>query len=178
VALFGIIGAVVAAAAIGAFLLLSGDDDTPLENGETPTVETTPVATSTNAATPTEAATATPTQPAPPTATPTFAPPPGVDFSAIRDIRIEGGTYVVDFETFEFEAVVPGQHVHFFFDTVSEANAGVPGSGPWELYGGPSPFTVYGPGDRPPGAEQMCVLVANPDHSIQPGTGNCFDLPD
>ncbi len=116
--------------------------------------------------------------PSAPTATPTFAPPPGVDFSAIRDIRLQGNSYVVEFETFEFEPALPGQHVHFFFDTVSEGQAGVPGSGPWAIYGGSSPFTELGPANRPPGAEQMCVLVANPNHSIQPATGNCFDLPD
>lgn len=181
VALYAIAGLVVAVAAVAAFVLLSGDDDDPVIAGnETSTAEATAEATPTDEAeaTPTEAATATPTQPAPPTATPTFAPPPGVDFSAIRDIRVDGASYVVDFETFEFDPVLPGQHVHFFFDTVTVANAGSPGSGPWELYGGPSPFTAYGPGDRPPGAEQLCVLVANPDHSIQRDTGNCFDLPD
>ena len=26
-------------------------------------------------------------------------------------------------------------------------------------------------------ATQMCILVANPDHSIEPGTGNCWALP-
>jgi hypothetical protein len=67
--------------------------------------------------------------------------------------------------------------VHFFFNTVSPEQAGVPGSGPWILYGGASPFTGYGVGDRPGGATQMCILVANPDHSVQLGTGNCVDLP-
>lgn len=183
VALFAIGAVLLAGAAVAAFVLLSGDDDDPVVAGnETATAEPTQEATPTDEAeatpTPTEAATATATQPAPPTATPTFAPPPGVDFSAIRDIRVDGASYVVDFETFEFEPVLPGQHVHFFFDTVSEAQAGSPGGGPWAVYGGGSPFTQLGPGDRPAGAEQMCVLVANPNHSIQPGTGNCFDLPD
>ena len=50
-------------------------------------------------------------------------------------------------------------------------------SGPWILYGGASPFTGYGVGDRPGGATQMCILVANADHSVQLGTGNCVDLP-
>ena len=59
----------------------------------------------------------------------------------------------------------------------SEANAGMPGSGPWILYGGPRPFTQYTANDRPAAATQMCALVANADHSIQPGSGNCYPLP-
>lgn len=51
------------------------------------------------------------------------------------------------------------------------------GSGPWFVYGGPSPFTGYGAADRPLGATRLCVLVANPDHSIILGSGNCVDLP-
>jgi hypothetical protein len=72
---------------------------------------------------------------------------------------------------------MPGQHVHFFFNTVPPAQAGVPGSGPWYAYGGSSPFIGYGIADRPPAATQMCILVANPDHSVIQNTGNCFNLP-
>jgi hypothetical protein len=66
--------------------------------------------------------------------------------------------------------------VHFFFDTVPPDEAGLPGQGPWIVYGGPSPFTGYGVADRGD-AMQMCILVANADHSVQVNTGNCFDLP-
>ena len=68
-------------------------------------------------------------------------------------------------------------HIHFFFDTVPPEQAGVPGSGPWILYGGPRPFTGYGVGDRPGGANYMCALVANPDHSVIANSGNCWGLP-
>ncbi len=95
----------------------------------------------------------------------------------INDIAVQEGVYVVDFETSGFTPQLPGQHVHFFFDTVPPEQAGVPGDGPWILYGGPSPFTGYGVADRPGGATQMCILVANQDHSVQLGTGNCVDLP-
>lgn len=92
----------------------------------------------------------------------------------------ETNRYVVDFETENFTPALPGTHVHFFFDTVAEADAGVPGSGPWVVYGGSSPFTGYTFADRPfgpDGAERLCILVANPDHSVQTGTGNCMKLP-
>jgi len=86
--------------------------------------------------------------------------------------------YVVDYETFEFTETLPGTHVHFFFNTVSVANAGAPGLGPWKLYGGPRPFTDYGTSNRPTNASELCVLVANSDHSVIADSGNCFPLPD
>jgi actin-like ATPase involved in cell morphogenesis len=104
--------------------------------------------------------------------------PAGEKFVTIDGITLDGDTYVVDYTTYEYEAELPGQHVHFFFDTVPPEQAGVPGDGPWILYGGPSPFTEYTATDRPNGATQMCALVANPDHSVIAGSGTCVDLPD
>jgi hypothetical protein len=102
--------------------------------------------------------------------------PPG-PYVRINAIHLEGTNYVVEYETFEYMERLPGIHVHFFFDTVGEENAGVPGKGPWILYGGPRPFTEYTTLDRPAIATQMCALAANPDHSIIPHTGNCVALP-
>ena len=95
----------------------------------------------------------------------------------ITGISISDGRYVVDYQVFGFEPALPGQHMHFFFNTVSVADAGVPGTGPWFLYAGPMPFTGYKVSDRPAAATQMCILVAKSDHSIIPDTGNCVDLP-
>jgi formylglycine-generating enzyme required for sulfatase activity len=125
-----------------------------------------------------------------PTSEPTFTPtvtmeptatvPIGIPFSRINSISIEGSTYVVDYETFEFTEKISSVdlHVHFFFDTVPPEQAGVPGGGPWKLYGGPRPFTGYLVTDRPASATQMCILVANPDHSVHADSGNCVELPD
>ena len=85
--------------------------------------------------------------------------------------------YQVAYETFGFTEVLPGQHIHFFFDTVTPENAGMPGSGPWILYGGPRPFTGYSVYQKPKDATQMCALVANANHSIIMESGNCVDLP-
>jgi hypothetical protein len=88
-------------------------------------------------------------------------------------------TYNVYFET-NYETDNSSYHVHFFFDTVSPANAGIPGSGPWKIYDGSSPFTQYTFVDRPfgaYGAERICALVANPNHSIRLNSGNCVKLP-
>ena len=127
--------------------------------------------------------TAVPPTDVPPTAAPTATPAPteepaGPNYSVrITSIGLEGGTYVVNYETTGYTEQLPGMHVHFYFDTVSEANAGVPGSGPWILYGGPRPFKGYSESQRPAGASSMCARVANPDHSIIYGTGNCYPLP-
>lgn len=119
--------------------------------------------------------TKTPTQ----TQTPTATVPVGIPFSRINNITIDDqGRYVVDYETFEFTEKLPGMHVHFFFNTVPPEQAGVPGSGPWILYGGPRPFKGYKVSDRPQAATQMCILVANPDHSVHANSGNCYDLPE
>ncbi len=95
----------------------------------------------------------------------------------ITGIAVSDGRYVVDYQTFGYTPALPGTHMHFFFDTVSVPDAGVPGAGPWFLYAGPPPFTGYKVSDKPADASQMCILVANPDHSIIPDTGNCMTLP-
>jgi hypothetical protein len=59
----------------------------------------------------------------------------------------------------------------------------MPGGGPWQLYPaaagqpGTSPFTLLTVASRPANATQMCILVANADHSVNQGTGNCAALP-
>lgn len=118
------------------------------------------------------------TIPATATLTLTATVPPGVLYARINAITIdENQRYIVEYETFEFTEQLPGMHVHFFFDTVPPEQAGVPGQGPWYLYGGPRPFTGYSISDRPEHAEQMCILVANADHSVHLNSGSCLDLP-
>lgn len=154
-----------------------------LFGGGTPAVPEptdTPEATEVPVVVPTETEVPPPTLPPTDTPTPSLTPTPTVPpgpYVRINDISIEGGHYVVEYETFEYTETLPGMHVHFFYDTVSEADAGVPGAGPWILYGGPRPFREYTVASRPAAATQMCALVANADHSIIPGTGNCMDLP-
>jgi serine/threonine protein kinase len=95
----------------------------------------------------------------------------------INSISLDGNSYVVDYETFGYTEKLPGMHVHFFFNSVPPDQAGMPGMGPWILYGGPRPFTKYKVSQRPAAATQMCALVANADHSVIADSGNCVDLP-
>ena len=149
------------------------DTQTPTN---TPTKTPTPIPpTATNSPTPSD----TPTATASPTATATPTVPPGVLFARINNITInEQQRYVIDYETFEFIERIPcNNNVHFYFDTVSQENAGEPGSGPWIAYGGPRPFTGYAVYDRPPGANRMCIIVANSNHTIHLNSGYCVELP-
>jgi len=113
-----------------------------------------------------------------PASTPTATIPPG-PYVRINLITIDANNrYVVEYETFEFTEILPGMHIHFFWNTVPVQNAGSPGSGPWILYGGPRPFTGYRVSDKPSAATQMCARVANGNHSLNGlESGNCVDLP-
>jgi serine/threonine protein kinase len=149
---------------------------------ETPTPTETaaaPTATSTDEP-PTAAPTATsnpPTNTPAPTATPSFTSTPAGLTVHIRGISLSGSTYIVDYTTSGYTEALPGMHIHFFFNTVPPEQAGLPGGGPWYVWGGPRPFNGYTTGDRPGSASQMCALVANADHSIVLNTGNCANLP-
>lgn len=115
-----------------------------------------------------------------PTAEPAAVPQPTATSGPrvqITSVTEDNGRYVINYETSGYTPLLPGMHIHFFFNTVAPENAGSPGSGPWKLYDSPSPFTGWLVSDRPDGATQMCALVANPDHSVQLGTGNCVNLP-
>jgi serine/threonine protein kinase len=131
-----------------------------------------PIATSTTAA---ATNTPPPSETPAPTVEPTATYPPL--YVRINGITVDGKQYAVDYETFGYTEKLPGMHVHFFFNTVSPEQAGMPGSGPWYLYGGPRPFKGYSVSQRPAAATQMCALVANGNHSVIADSGNCVDLP-
>jgi len=176
----GIIGGVLAIAILGAggFFLFgqTGSEEVTPEPAVVVAVETaTPTATET--AVPPTNTVGPPTETLVPTLTPTETVPPG-PYSRINQISIENGRYIVEYETFAYQEVLPGMHIHFFFDTVPPAQAGAPGAGPWFVWGGPIPFNGYDLTNRPGSATQMCALVANPNHSIILDTGNCVDLPE
>lgn len=102
----------------------------------------------------------------------------------IQGVGLFGDRYVVDFMVSGFEPHIgccgdDSHHLHFYFDSIEAENAGTNGPSPesWEMYDGASPFTAYGQSQRPPGATQLCVLVADTEHAVEVGTGNCHELP-
>jgi hypothetical protein len=86
--------------------------------------------------------------------------------------------YVVEYVAHNFKEALPGMHMHFFFNTTPADQTGMSGGGARLMYGGPTPFTGYTASDRPGDASKLCVLVANPDHTVISDSGNCFQLPD
>jgi hypothetical protein len=110
-----------------------------------------------------------------PTSTPEVPPGPYV---RINEITIDADLHVVEYETFEYTEQLPGMHVHFYYDSVIEEQAGLPGGGPWIVYRGPRPFKGYSVASRPANASQMCARVANANHSIIMNSGNCTYLPE
>ena len=110
-------------------------------------------------------------------------PPPGAEPPKGLSIEITGvavsadNRYVTDFIAEGFTPAYPGTHIHFYFDTFTPEQVGIGGEANRRAYGGPSPFAGYSADERPDGATQLCAVVANPDHSVVVGSGNCFPLP-
>ncbi|HSJ53092.1 MAG TPA: hypothetical protein VLC52_05030, partial [Anaerolineae bacterium] len=110
-------------------------------------------------------------------------PPPGAVPPAGPGVELMGITvdaenrYAVDFAVEGFEPAYPGTHIHFFFNTFSPADVGIGGEANRRAFGGPPPFTGFATADRPAGATGLCAVVANPDHTVVPDSGNCLDLP-
>jgi hypothetical protein len=98
--------------------------------------------------------------------------------AAVTSVTLAGDRYQVEFSTTGFEPAMGGAHVHFFWDTVPPERAGLPATGPYLVHTGGSPFAELGPATRPEGATAICVIVANPDHTVVPGSGNCVALPE
>ena len=108
---------------------------------------------------------------------------PGGRYARINSIAVDGDRYAVDWEPFNFAPLIgPGPedfHVHFFFDDVAPENAGTngPSPGSWDLYDGGSPYTGMSLASKPASASQLCVLVADANHAVTVGTGNCMPVP-
>jgi hypothetical protein len=133
----------------------------------TPTIEPTDTAEPTETPTPTD------------TPEPTNTPTPSTPYVQITGIGLDvDGRYIVEFFTGNYAPASGGQHVHFFWNTVPPEQAGVgPNQLSWVVYYDGSPFTQMTSAGRPADATQICSLVANANHTINLGTGNCVNLP-
>ena len=89
--------------------------------------------------------------------------------SAITSITIENYNYSIAFTTTGYTNTRGGIHTHFYFN--NQQNTVMD-----KMYFGVSPYSVPVLSTTL-GATQLCTLVSNPDHSIIPNSGNCFDLP-
>ena len=176
--------ALVAVIAIGASGLVggTGGSASPSPSAASSVAVVSPSASATPSPSPTPSPTPVPTASPTPTPTPEPTPSPTPEGRQVRiqGITIQGNAYAVEFQAFHFTPNIPGtRHIHFFWDTIAPTKAGRPApSTNWILYDGSSPFKGYKVADRPTDATQMCVLVANHDHTVVQKTGNCWDLPD
>jgi hypothetical protein len=109
----------------------------------------------------------------------TCTPLPDLPAADITGITLDAqGQYVVDFATQNVVLQYPGgTHLHYYFNTFSPDQVGIGGDANRRSYGGAPPFTGFGAADRPEGATELCVLVANPEHSVIAGSGDCYPLP-
>jgi hypothetical protein len=115
----------------------------------------------------------------------------------ITGIKFVPPAYIVDYTVKGFDPIIylPGKqgqpsdhHVHFFYDTVGADHAGAntPQPGKWQVwdrasgkgklvFDGFNAFNQNSFGGF--GAKQLCILVADKDHGVEQGSGNCVNLP-
>ena len=81
---------------------------------------------------------------------------------------------MVDYAGLNYKQVLPGRR-----PLLLRHRQAIPGrrarEGAVDPLRGPIPFKGYKVSDRPAAATKMCILVANMDHSVIQGTGNCVD---
>jgi actin-like ATPase involved in cell morphogenesis len=167
-ALLPLLAIVLVAVVAGLVVLLSGDDD-PNDEAGTTTTTVGDTSSSTDGA-------------------PTCASSSG-RCAVIDDLTADGDEFVVTYSTLGFEPLIDGDdtdhHLHFFFDNVPVEEAGTPGEGPWTIWDlDPEGNKVFRSTDLlpnddfPTDATELCVVVANHDHSLdddpQP---SCAELP-
>jgi actin-like ATPase involved in cell morphogenesis len=105
-------------------------------------------------------------------------------------------TYLATYVVKGFEPIIytPGHgkptdhHVHFFYDTVGADHAGSNTAHPgiWQVWDrdaghGQLLFNAYNAFNQNShgglGAKQLCILVADANHGVEQGSGNCVNLP-
>jgi molecular chaperone DnaK len=95
--------------------------------------------------------------------------------------------YVAAYTTVGYEPLIDGKdtdhHIHFFFNSVTVADAGVPGNGPWVVWDvDPDGKKLFHdslkPSDAPADATQLCAAVATHHHALDTDPQlSCVDLP-
>ncbi len=189
------IAAVVLVAIVGAVVLLGGGgDDTAASDpssttaaegaalgGETSTTTTSvPETTTTTSAVTTTTVATTTTTTLPLSQQCTSDIKSNDKWVCITDVTREGDVITADFD-FDWGGDTPsvagGDHFHVFGNNVPPELAGTQASGgSWTVWD-QQQFTGRIGGDISPDATELCVLWANPDHTVNQGTGNCWPIP-
>ena len=119
--------------------------------------------------------------------------PEGQRFVCITSIAVDDvGNIVAEYDPtgfVPFRGTAPNRHVHFFFpvgnnaDDPQNAGTGTESRGSWIAWDD----AVFGPGGQSAGytifdaievgATELCALVADANHEVTVGTGNCAPLP-
>ncbi len=87
----------------------------------------------------------------------------------ITNVSIVGSQFQITFVPNNYVPTLGGIHTHFYYNT--ELNTVVN-----KMYSGSSPYFLD-LSTKPLNATQICSIVANPDHTVLAGSGNCFTLP-
>ncbi len=126
-------------------------------------------------------------------AVPVDCTPVGSPYACIESLAVDAnGNIIAEYDTTGFFPLIgsaPNRHVHFFFpvgpiaEDPQNAGTGTDNRGRWIAWDDP----VFGPDGSVAGysidqanevdATELCVLVANADHSVIVDTGNCVPLP-
>jgi len=191
-AAFLLIGGVVA------FAFASGGDD-PADAAPGATVASVPATVATVpgvAPQPTDppatsAPTPEPTAP-PATSTPATDPapppyPPETRRTELTGISVVGGVYEITYDTINFEPLIADFHLHFHWNTFAPGSVGTASDpiGEWIVWDlddqGRKVFDQFSPDAIPPGATQICAVVADSSHAVDApewvdDTVSCVDV--
>ncbi len=189
------LGLLAVGAGVAVAIARSSDGQSPggaTASGTTAVTQTAPEVASSTASVPASAEVTTTAGPALAQVT-TIHPQPRCGASGLcvapHSISLVDRKYVVEYHAVGFDPLIGAEgtnHVHFFYDTVSPDQAGAPGAGPWAVWdlaaGGGQPifdgFTLDNLDTTGGvGATQICIAVADFDHSIQLDTVSCMPLP-
>lgn len=100
--------------------------------------------------------------------------------ACLTDARlVDGGTRIE--AVYDWSGFTPnvsgGYHFHFYGNSIDETEAGLPGDPTgWVVWDLETFEASLSDASSFAGSSHLCVLVATPEHSILPGTGNCLRL--
>lgn len=88
----------------------------------------------------------------------------------ISEIRLDGDSYVVNFDAKGFTPAEDGAFLTFYWDGQNPENLGI-------SYWGASPFTGIRAGAAPPRSEKICVALVTRAGEVNTGAGGCKRIP-